>query len=100
MRVLFTTTHFPGNWHPLVPFAEALQTAGHDVAFATAPATCAAISTLGFRCFPAGADETAEEEHERRVQAAALPWKEFSAWAWVNLFTKSWATRALPDLLA
>ena len=100
MRVLFTTTHFPGNWHPLVPFAEALRAAGHDVAFATAPTTCAAIAALGFRCFPAGADETAEEEQERRVQAAALPGKEFAAWAWVNLFTGSWATRRLPDLLA
>jgi UDP:flavonoid glycosyltransferase YjiC (YdhE family) len=100
MRVLFTSTHFPGNWHPLVPFAKALQAAGHEVAFATTPATCAAIAALGFRCFPAGADETAEEAQKRRVQAAALPGKEFAAWAWVNLFVGSWATRCLPDLLA
>ena len=61
MRVLFSTLPASGHWHPLVPFAAALRTAGHEVAFATAPDRFAAISALGFACFPAGTDETAEE---------------------------------------
>ena len=66
MRVLFTTLPASGHWHPLVPFA-ALRAAGHEVAFATASERCAAIAALGFRCFPAGTEETAEEAQERRT---------------------------------
>ena len=32
MKVLFTTQPLSGHWHPLVPFARALEDAGHDVA--------------------------------------------------------------------
>lgn len=99
MRVLFTTNSGSGHWHPLVPFADALRTAGHEVAFATAPSSCAAISALGFRCFFAGADETADEAQARRLRAA-LPGTEAAAWNWQHLFAGVWAERRLPELLA
>ncbi len=99
MRVLFTTNPQSGHWHPLVPFAEALQTAGHEVAFATTPAACASIAALGFRCLPAGADETAEEARARRERWATLSGTEAAAWAWPNRFAGTWASRRLPDLL-
>ena len=100
MRVLITTNAGAGHWHPLVPFAQALRASGHEVAFATSPIGCTALTALGFLCFPAGADETAEEAQARREHAAALPGTEAAAWNWVNLFARSWASRRLPDLLA
>lgn len=99
MRVLFTTLPASGHWHPLVPFAAALRAAGHEVAFATASERCAAIATLGFRCFPAGAEETAEEAQERRDRLAVLG-TESAAWVWPNLFAGTWAEQRLPDLLS
>ena len=98
MRVLFTTLPGAGHWHPLVPFAEALQRAGHEVAFATTPTAGAAIAALGFRCFPAGADESAEEGRARRERLMALG-TDSPRWALPNLFAGAWAARRLPDLL-
>ena len=100
MRVLFTTNPQSGHWHPLVPFAEALRAAGHEIVFATTPTACTAIRALGFHCLPAGADETADEVQARREWMAALPGKEASAWVWPNRFAGTWAADRLPDLLA
>lgn len=92
MRVLFTSLTGSGHWHPLVPFAEALRAAGHDVAFATTPAACAAISALRFRCFPAGTDETVEEGKTRREKMVTLG-TESPAWALPNLIAGVWPAR-------
>lgn len=100
MRVLFTTNPQSGHWHPLVPFAEALRAAGHQVAFATTPTACTAIRALGFHCVPAGADETADEGQARREWMAALPGREASAWVWPNRFAGTWTADRLPDLVA
>lgn len=100
MRVLFTTNPTSGHWHPLIPLAEALRVAGHDVAFATTPAACAAIAELGFHCFIAGADDTAAESQERRERMATWPDTEASAWILPNYFAGVWAARRLPDVLA
>jgi UDP:flavonoid glycosyltransferase YjiC (YdhE family) len=61
MRVLFTTQPMSSHWHRLVPLAQALESAGYEVAFASTPGFCASIGAKGFRTFPAGADETEEE---------------------------------------
>ena len=50
MRVLITTLHF----HPLVPVAQALEAAGHEVAFACSEDNRPAVEATGFRLFPAG----------------------------------------------
>jgi UDP:flavonoid glycosyltransferase YjiC (YdhE family) len=98
MRVLFTTLPGSGHWHPLIPFAEALRSAGHEVAFATTPATCLSIAAHRFRCFPVGADETAEETRERGAKMVALG-TEGPAWIFPTLFAGIWAAERLPDLL-
>ena len=98
MRALFTTNPGSGHWHPLVPFAEALQAAGHEVAFATTRAACAGITALGFQCFTAGEDETTEDMQRRREQMAARSGTDGAAWTWPNLFAGAWAERRLPDL--
>jgi UDP:flavonoid glycosyltransferase YjiC (YdhE family) len=100
MRALFSTAPGAGHWHPLIPFATALQQAGHEVAFATSPAACAAVAGLGFRCFSAGKDETAAEAQERRERMAAMPGTDGAAWAWTNWFAGNWAAARLPELLA
>lgn len=98
MRVLFTTNPGTGHWQPLVPFAEALHGAGHEVAFAATPATGAAITALGFRCFQAGADEPAEERQAARERMAALG-TQGPVWVMPNLFAGTWAAGRLPDLI-
>jgi UDP:flavonoid glycosyltransferase YjiC (YdhE family) len=100
MRVLFSTNYAAGHWHPLIPFAAALRETGHDVAFAAAPATCAEIAALGFRCFAAGHDGTAAEVQERLDRVATLSETDFVAWIWTNRFGGKWAAGRLPDLLA
>ncbi|HET9496418.1 MAG TPA: glycosyltransferase, partial [Chloroflexia bacterium] len=101
MKVLFTNLPLSGHWHPLVPFARALEGAGHEVAFATAPNFCATVSANGFRCFPAGADET-DEEHRARMESVAHLDGAFErpAAMWTRYFAGLWAERTLPDLLA
>ena len=98
MRVLFTTLPASGHWHPLVPFAAALRAAGHEVAFATSPAGCAAIRRLGFRCFPAGKDEMAEEWEGLRKQIEARGTGSPANVS--NFFAGRWAAARLPALLA
>ena len=56
MRVLLTTQPAYGHFHPMVPFAAALQDAGHDVRFATGARFCEVVRAAGFDCDPAGMD--------------------------------------------
>jgi MGT family glycosyltransferase len=56
MRVLFTTLPGAGGFHPLVPLAQTLQAAGHEVACACARSYSPTVEATGFRCFPAGVD--------------------------------------------
>jgi UDP:flavonoid glycosyltransferase YjiC (YdhE family) len=65
MRVLFTCIPATGHFHPLVPIAAALQAAGHDVRFASAPPLAAQVAAAGFAFCPAGDDA--------RALALALP---------------------------
>ena len=58
MRVLFTTQPAASHWYQLVPLAQALESAGHEVAFASTPGFCPTMEAKGFRTFHAGADET------------------------------------------
>jgi UDP:flavonoid glycosyltransferase YjiC (YdhE family) len=54
MRVLITCVPGYGHLHPLLPLANALVDAGHDVAIATGPDTRPRAETAGFATFPAG----------------------------------------------
>lgn len=56
MRVLVTCQPAFGHLHPLVPLAGALQSAGHDVRFATAASFRAPVEAAGFPLIPAGLD--------------------------------------------
>jgi UDP:flavonoid glycosyltransferase YjiC (YdhE family) len=96
MKVLFTTHPGSGHWHPLVPLARALETAGHEVAFATPPGSRRGIEAAGFRTFPAGADDN-EQEVQRLSEEAKL---DDEVWFHVKyVFAWTRARRSLPDLL-
>ena len=54
MRVLVSTTAGSGHIQPTVPFAAALQRAGHSVHWATAGPACASLAAQGYEVHPAG----------------------------------------------
>jgi UDP:flavonoid glycosyltransferase YjiC (YdhE family) len=54
MRILCTCVPGFGHFHPMVPMAQALQAAGHEVAFATQELSCPRVVRAGFEAFPAG----------------------------------------------
>ncbi len=54
MRVLATCLPGHGHFNPMLPLAQALARAGHDVAFATAGEFCPRVVEAGFQAFPAG----------------------------------------------
>ena len=54
MRILVTSSPGAGHIHPLVPLAAALQSAQHEVLWATEAAACARVERYGFRSAPAG----------------------------------------------
>ena len=54
MRVLATCLPGHGHFNPMLPLAQALARAGHEVAFATAEDFCPRVVQAGFAAFPAG----------------------------------------------
>jgi UDP:flavonoid glycosyltransferase YjiC (YdhE family) len=60
VRVLLTSTQGAGHYNPLVPFAEALATRGHDVMFVVPPGLEATVRESGY-AFRIGADPPADE---------------------------------------
>ena len=100
MRVLITTQPESGHRHPLVPLARALNTAGHDVAFASTPAGSSAIAANSFRCFSLGTDSTQEELAAQGERLGTLLPGDRVAAFWAEIFAGTRATRVLPDLLA
>ncbi len=75
MRILCTCHPTDGHFHPLRPLAHALESAGHDVAFATAREFSAQVERAGFVTLHAGMDaEHARTEAMLRFpDAASLP---------------------------
>lgn len=54
MKVVFSTLPASGHFHPLVPLARALKSAGHQVAFASAATFRESVERLGFEFLAAG----------------------------------------------
>jgi UDP:flavonoid glycosyltransferase YjiC (YdhE family) len=98
MRVLFTTQPGSGHFNPLVPFAQALVDAGHEVAVACAPCFLIDVEAAGFTAFPAGIDW----RNDRLTQFfpdAPPPGPARSPW--INRLWRDTMARAMvPDLLA
>ena len=106
MRFLFTTVTGLGHFHPLVPAAEALRAAGHDVCFAAAPSFHPRVEASGFAVVAAGFDrerDGADEQYLRlQEELEALP-SDGPARTLLRihrLFGGLYAERMVSDLLA
>ena len=101
MRVLFTTLPGYGAFQPLIPLAQALIAAGHEVAFAASATFCRVVAAAGFRCFPVGFDFSFDDKdavfaHIR--SALGLQTASFSPVR--DVFAGFLPPRIVPDLLA
>jgi UDP:flavonoid glycosyltransferase YjiC (YdhE family) len=61
MKALFTVQPAIGHLHPLVPVAQALDEAGHEVAFCSAASFRPEIESFGYEAFAAGLDWVASD---------------------------------------
>jgi UDP:flavonoid glycosyltransferase YjiC (YdhE family) len=104
MRVLFTTQPAPGHLHPLVPLAQALGTAGHEVMFACSASFCPTVKACGFTVIPAGLDwlESAFGVAFPRSAEVAATEGRSAALSWVNeeVFASATAAPMAEDVLA
>ncbi len=108
MRALFTTTAGSGHFHPLVPVAQALTEAGHEVAFAAPRSFGPTVEASGFRAFPAGRDDAAGMDpelagllgHLQQLSTQEGSTAEGNAFMIAHVFGGYNARRAVPDLLA
>ena len=102
MRVLFTTQPGEGHLNPLLPLAQALTAAGHEVAVACAPSFCRLVEARGLRAFPMGLDWSigGEEWADRWPELRDLPDEHYLTFVLARIFAGDVAERALPDLLA
>lgn len=100
MRFLFTTIPGLGHLHPMLPIAQALVHAGHDVAFACAKSFCRHITAQGIPCFPAGLDWLESYADEAFPEIAAIPLEQRpSHWLVTEVFADAAAYDMVPDLL-
>jgi UDP:flavonoid glycosyltransferase YjiC (YdhE family) len=96
MRVLFCCGAGYGHFHPLVPFAQALQRAGHEVAFAAPVFFSPVVEGAGFRHFSVGLDRPLSDVYPR-----LRTWTGPDRVAFVqSTGAELLARRTIPDLLA
>ena len=107
MRVLFTLLPATGSLHPLVPVAEALARAGHEVAFCSSRSFRPEAEATGFACYEAGLDWLVSDPgyiqtlcRAAGVEFPALTGKARFAWVTDHLFVGAASRRMLPDVVA
>jgi len=111
MHVLFTTSASSGHFHPLVPLAQALTGAGHEVAFAGPGSFAPTVEALGYRLFAAGYDPAggvdarlgglwAELETLRPgPESGEFAGAEVMEFYWAKLSSSYMVRRMVPDLI-
>ena len=100
MKVLFTCVPGFGHFHPLVPLADALRRAGHEVAFATAERFCRrVVEPAGFLAFPAGLSP--HVVHEQTLELPGIgDQTEEDVWRFgARMFAEVAAPAKVPDLI-
>jgi UDP:flavonoid glycosyltransferase YjiC (YdhE family) len=106
MRFLFTTLAGLGHFHPLVPVAQALESAGHVVCFATAPSFHRSVGGSGFPTVSAGFDRDRDGSDERfarlqeELETLSPEGPARTLFRIRNLFAGLYAEWIVPDLLA
>ena len=100
MRALFTVQPSVGHLHPLVPVAEALVEAGHDVAVCSAPSFAPDVQGFGLEHIDAGLDWlTGDHSTWKAFPAMPPPGPEFAKFV-VTVFADITTQRMVPDLLS
>lgn len=102
MRVLFTTQPGEGHLHPILPLANALQAAGHEVAVACAPSFCRLVEARGLRAFTMGIDWAIAPDADWEQlwpQLRDVPEEHYITFVLAKIFAGAVAEAALPDLL-
>ncbi len=97
MRVLISSTSGSGHLNPLLPYAQALAAAGHEVAVATPSSAAARLAEAGISHLPVSEPSDEETEALRRSLDAATGIDAVRA-AGAGFFA-GLARAALPDLL-
>jgi UDP:flavonoid glycosyltransferase YjiC (YdhE family) len=72
VRILVTSMPGMGHVHPLVPVAEGLKRAGHDVAWATGSEACGRVQRYGFRAISAGMSKAEQRREPLKGQSDTL----------------------------
>jgi UDP:flavonoid glycosyltransferase YjiC (YdhE family) len=98
MRILVTTTGFPGHFLPLVPFARAWARAGHEVCVAGPRAAAATAERAGLQFCPC-ADLPEQETGKLMASVAGLAHEDGHARMIAEGFAGLVARTALGDLL-
>ena len=98
MRVLFTTQPASGHFHPLVPLARELASAGHEVAFATSLSFCPTVEAAGLRAIPVGIDWLESEPAQAFPHFKDIDPLEHTGF-FLNVFYNVGLRAMLPDLL-
>lgn len=100
MRILFTCVPGFGHFHPMVPLAQALLRAGHQVAFATAERFCRrVVEPAGFRAFAAGLSPLVVHERTMQLEGTGEP-TEADVWRFgARMFAEVAAPAKVPDLV-
>jgi UDP:flavonoid glycosyltransferase YjiC (YdhE family) len=98
MRFLFTCIPGLGHFNPLVPLARAAATAGHEVAFVTAPCFAETVTKAGFACIPGGMDWDERRLVETVPELGPIERMYRGEWMMANIFLDRSPRRMVPDL--
>jgi UDP:flavonoid glycosyltransferase YjiC (YdhE family) len=99
MRALFTVHPGLGHLHPMVPLARALEVAGHEVLFATAPSFAPLVTALGLQAVGMGLDWRIDDVERDFPEIGEREGPERSSWVMRHVFAGVDAQRLIPDAL-
>ena len=94
MRVLLTSLPATGHFNSLLPVAEGLADAGHDVAICTTPAFADRVTDAGYEHLPGGAGTLEELFFDSPPRSDPKRWR----WAHRVVFAGRAVEAMLPDL--
>jgi hypothetical protein len=104
VRVLFTTVAGVGHCSPMVPLAQALVGAGHDVAVATTASFAETVQGAGLELVPVGLAGAGFDHADpiggviaEHPEARSMPRAELIRWLVVEFFAKRLAAALLAD---
>lgn len=100
MRFLFTCQPAFGHFHPLVPLAQAVRDAGHEVAFAASASFCPTVRGAGFPAFPCGLEWLVSQAADAFPTMHEMSPDEQNDYYLSGIFADAAAAATVPDLIA